>query len=119
MTRWTQIGPRERQILAILRTADGPQTGRDLLEAVRDDGDDIAYATVNSAVERLVEKGLVAREPSPEIGPRKFHYQFDAAPREFVPEIAHSVERVFGEEGLETLAVAIERESNSDPTNDE
>lgn len=119
MTRWTQIGPRERQILAILRTADEPQTGRDLLETVRDEGDDIAYATVNSAVERLVDKGLVVREPSPEVGPRKFHYRFDATPREFVPEIVHSVERVFGDEGLETLAVAIERETNPDLSNDD
>ena len=66
MSQWTQLGPRERELLAVLRRADAPLTARDLLDAVRSRGDEVAYTTVNRSVDGLVE--TLRSKPTANVG---------------------------------------------------
>ncbi|GAB3698945.1 BlaI/MecI/CopY family transcriptional regulator [Halorubrum pallidum] len=120
MTQWTQLGPRERELLAVLRRADDSLTARDLLDAVVDRDDDVAYPTVKRTVDRLVEKGLVTRERERYRGSTRHRYRFDAeAARErLVPEFADEFQTVLGDPAVERLvqAVRTESEDGSDAT---
>jgi len=107
MTQWTQLGPRERELLSVLRRAEGPLTTRDLLDAIRDHGDDVAYTTVKRTADRLVEKELVERECEPHRGRTRHRYQFDveAARQRLIPEFVAELRAVLGDQAVERLAV--------------
>jgi predicted transcriptional regulator len=114
MTQWTQLGPRERELLAVLRRADGPLTARDLADAIRDRGDDVAYTTVKRTVDRLVEKGLVDRECEPHRGATRHRYRFDveAARQRLIPEFVAELRAVLGDRAIERLAVRTARDND-------
>lgn len=113
MTQWTQLGPRERELLTVLRRADGPLTTRDLLDAIRDHGDDVAYTTVKRTVDRLVEKGLVDRDAERHRGTTRHRYRFDveAARQRLIPEFVAELRTVLGDRAVERLAVRTAREN--------
>lgn len=102
---WNHLGPREKQLLAILRRADEPLPSRAVLLALGRQGDDVAYTTVSTILGRLVEKGVVAREEEIHAGSPRFLHSFDAADHRgaFVDEVVDDVARVFGTPGLELL----------------
>jgi len=114
MTQWTQLGPRERELLAVLRRADDSLTARDLHDAVADRGDDLAYTTVKRTVDRLVEKELVEREPESHRGSTRHRYRFDveAARRRLIPEFVAELRAVLGDRAVERLAVRTARETD-------
>ncbi|GAB7008237.1 BlaI/MecI/CopY family transcriptional regulator [Halorubrum trueperi] len=116
MTQWTQLGPRERELLAVLRRADDPLTARDLLDAVVGRGDDVAYTTVKRTADRLVEKGLVDREAERYRGTTRHRYRFDAATARdrLVPEFADELRAVLGDQAVERLARTVRTESDGD-----
>ncbi|OYR59314.1 BlaI/MecI/CopY family transcriptional regulator [Halorubrum halodurans] len=120
MTRWTQLGPREREILAVLRRADAPLTARDLLDAVRRRGDEVAYATVKRTADRLVEKGLVDRDAETHCGTTRHRYRFDAeaARDRLLPAFADELREVLGEAAAERLARAVRTERDGDDGGD-
>ncbi|WP_418284620.1 BlaI/MecI/CopY family transcriptional regulator [Halorubrum sp. DTA46] len=114
MTQWTQLGPRERDVLAVLRRADDSLTARDLLDAIRDRGDDVAYSTVKRTADRLVEKGLVEREPERHRGATRHRYRFDveAARRRLIPEFVDELRTVLGDAAVERLGVRTARDTD-------
>ncbi|PAU84775.1 penicillinase repressor [Halorubrum salipaludis] len=117
MTQWTQLGPRERELLAVLRRADDPLTARDLLDAVASRGDDdVAYTTVKRTVDRLVEKGFVERESERYRGGTRHRYRFDveAARERLIPEFAEELRTVLGEPAVERLARTVRTERDGD-----
>lgn len=103
---WNHLGPRGKQLLAILRRADEPLPSRAVLAALRRQGDDVAYTTVSTILGRLVEKGVVVREEEIHAGSPRFLHAFDAADhrRAFVDEVVDDVARVLGTPGLDLLA---------------
>lgn len=108
---WQRLGPREKHLLAILRRHDRPMTARAVLEDAREDGASIAYTTVSTVLDRLVEKDVLAREAEIHAGSRRFRYAFEpeAHARSFVSSVLDDVERVLGDEGLDRLATDAER----------
>jgi len=112
MTQWTQLGPRERELLAVLRRADAPLTARDLLDAVDSRGDDVAYTTVKRTVDRLVEKGFVERESERYRGGTRHRYRFDveAARKRLVPGFVDELRTVLGEPAVERLGRTVRTE---------
>lgn len=103
---WNTLGPREKQILAILRRADGTLPSREVLLALREEGDDVAYTTVSTILDRLVEKGVVEREKETHSGSPRYLHSFEPAdhlPR-FVDSVVDDVGSVLGDAGLERLA---------------
>ena len=108
---WQRLGPREKHLLAILRDSDDAMTARQVLEAARDDGASIAYTTVSTVLDRLVEKDVLAREAEVHAGSRRYRYAFEpeAHARSFVTSVLDDVERVLGDDGLDRLATRAER----------
>lgn len=114
MTQWTRLGPRERELLGILRRADRPLAARDLHDAVADRGDDVAYTTVKRTVDRLVEKGLVDRRAERCPGATRHRYRFDveAARDRLVPQIEAELRAVLGDPAVRRIAVRTERDGD-------
>lgn len=102
---WRHLGPREKQVLAILRRADGPLTAREVLAALEADGDSLAYTTVSTVLDRLVEKGLLNRSTETHAGSRRYRYGFtpDAHAGDFVASVVDDVRLVLGDDGLARL----------------
>ncbi|MDX1746182.1 MAG: BlaI/MecI/CopY family transcriptional regulator [Halobacteriales archaeon] len=103
---WNDLGPREKQLLAILRRADEPLASRDVLAALRGKGDDVAYTTVSTILDRLVEKGIVSREEETVSGSMRFRYSFDPTDhrRTLVDSVVDDVADVLDGPGLVLLA---------------
>ena len=116
MTQWTQLGPRERELLAVLRRADAPLTARELLCAVEGHGDDVAYTTVKRTVDRLVEKRFVDRESERYRGGTRHRYRFDveAARERLIPEFVAELRAVLGEPAVERPARTVRTERGGD-----
>ena len=55
------LGPLEKDLMQILWRAQGPMTGRDIFEMLREKRR-VAYTTVLTVLERLVPKGLVSKD---------------------------------------------------------
>lgn len=105
-TTWNRLGWREKQVLAILRRADGPLTTREVLTRLREGGDDLAYTTVGTVLDRLSEKGVTCREEEIHSGSPRHRYRFDAAAhrRPLVEGVVEDVAAVLGDPGLDLLA---------------
>lgn len=103
---WNDLGPREKQFLAILRRADEPLASRDVLGALREQGDEVAYTTVSTILDRLVEKGVLTRGEETVGGTVRFHYAFDAAAHRetLVDSVVDDVAGVLAGPGLARLA---------------
>ncbi|MFC6723073.1 BlaI/MecI/CopY family transcriptional regulator [Halobium palmae] len=115
---WNQLGPREKQILAVLRRADAPLTTREVLTQLQQDGEQLAYTTVSTIVTRLVEKEFVTRTEEVHAGSPRYRHTFQPAPNreELVETIVEDVAGVLGNPGLDLLARrAAERERDGEP----
>lgn len=104
---WGQLGPREKEILAIIRRADTPLTSREVLGELRVEGEDVAYTTVSTILGRLVEKGLLSRSEEVYQGSPRYRHRFDVDDHrnELVESVVEDVADVLGEPGLTRLAV--------------
>lgn len=57
-------GSLEASVLQLLWTKGAPQTGRQIRDALAEDGDPLASTTVLTVLARLEKKGLVERDPA-------------------------------------------------------
>ena len=103
---WNNLGPREKQLLAILRRADHPLASREVLVELHANGDDVAYTTVSTILDRLVEKGIVDREEEVVSGSKRYLHAFEADRHRdsLVDSIVEDVEGVLNGPGLDRLA---------------
>lgn len=102
---WQRLGPREKQVLAILRRGEGSVPARKVLETFQADGTDLAYTTVSTVLDRLAEKGVLRRSTEVHDGSRRYRYAFDPDDHadEFVECVVGDVRRVLGDDGLDRL----------------
>lgn len=56
-------GSLEASVVQLLWAQDAPQTGRQIRDALAEDGDPLASTTVLTVLARLEKKGLVERDP--------------------------------------------------------
>lgn len=102
---WNRLGPREKQVLAILRRSETTLTTRDVLSRLRDQDVDIAYTTAGTLLDRLVEKGYVRRVEEVHQGSLRYRHEFpiEELSRPVVDEIVEDVQSVFGDSGVQAL----------------
>lgn len=103
---WQRLGQREKQILAILRRSDGPLTIREVMNELRDSGDELAYTTISTILTRLFEKEFVDRTEKTHSGSVCYVYDFknEDLRKRLVNGVVEDVALVLGESGLERLA---------------
>ncbi|MDY7083267.1 MAG: BlaI/MecI/CopY family transcriptional regulator [Halobacteria archaeon] len=104
-TTWQRLGKREKQILAILRCSSDPLTTREVMNELRDEGDELAYTTVSTILSRLFEKEFVNRNERMQSGSQCYVYDFrdENLQETIVDNIVDDVALVLGEPGLERL----------------
>lgn len=112
---WDRLGPREKQVLAILRRDDRGLTAREVLNQLDDAGTDIAYTTVSTILERLTDKGLVDRDQEKHAGSPRYRYRFESRTyrQVLVEDIVDDVATVLGPSGLALLADQAEQAANT------
>lgn len=103
---WQRLGPREKQVLAILRRSEGSLTARDVLEALESQDVSLAYTTVSTVLDRLTEKGVLTRSSEVHAGSRRYRYAFESTTHvdDFVASVVDDVHQVLGRDGLDRLA---------------
>lgn len=103
---WQRLGPREKQILAILRRSEGSLTARDVLESLDSEDVSLAYTTVSTVLDRLTEKGVLIRSSEVHAGSRRYRYAFESTTHvdDFVDSVVADVQQVLGDDGLDRLA---------------
>lgn len=116
---WHRLGPREKQVLAILRRGEGTLTAREVLETLEADGTGLAYTTVSTVLDRLTEKGVLDQSTEVHAGSRRYRYAFDADAHasEFVDSVVDDVQLVLGDDGLGRL-VAEANDRTDHPTHE-
>jgi predicted transcriptional regulator len=115
---WQRLGPREKQVLAILRRGEGTVPAREVLETLEAEGADLAYTTVSTVLDRLATKGVLDRTTEVHGGSRRYRYAFDPEHHadEFVECVVGDVRRVLGDDGLDRLVErATEQRQPSNP----
>lgn len=102
---WHRLGPREKQVLAILRRHEGSLTVREVLETLEAEGAALAYTTVSTVLDRLAEKDVIDRSSEVHAGSRRYRYAFDADAHadDFVGSVVDDVSLVLGDDGLARL----------------
>ena len=80
------LGPLEKDLMQILWRAQGPMTGRDIFEMLRERRR-VAYTTVLTVLERLVPKGLVSKDKVE----GRYLYTATQSQEEFTANVSRSV----------------------------
>jgi len=112
MTQWTQLGPRERELLAVLRRTDAPS--RPATCSTRS----VATATMSRTRRSSgpstgsSRRGSSSANRSGTGGGTRHRYRFDveAARERLVPEFADELRTVLGEPAIERLARTVRTE---------
>lgn len=114
---WNRLGPREKQVLGILRRAETTLTTRDVLARLREDDVDIAYTTASTLLDRLDEKGYVRRIEEVHQGSRRYRHEFpvEELSPSIVDAIVEDVQSVLGESGLRALIESGRERSTDNP----
>lgn len=102
---WNRLGPREKQVLAILRRAETALTTRDVLARLREEDVDIAYTTASTLLDRLDKKGYVRRIEEVHRGSRRYRHEFpvEELSQPIVDGLVEDVKSVLGESGVHAL----------------
>jgi len=114
---WNRLGPREKQVLAILRRAEATLTTREVLSRLREADVDIAYTTASTILDRLVEKGYLRRVEEVHQGSLRYRYEFpvDELSRSVVDDVVDEVQSVFGDSGVKALIASGRERSTTSP----
>lgn len=114
---WNRLGPREKQVLAILRRAETTLTTRDVLSRLQEQDVDIAYTTASTLLDRLVDKGYVRRVEEVHQGSLRYRHEFpvEELSRTVVDEIVADVQSVLGDSGVKALIESGRERSTSSP----
>ncbi|WP_239524322.1 BlaI/MecI/CopY family transcriptional regulator [Halogeometricum borinquense] len=117
---WNRLGPREKELLAILRRSEQSLTSREVQRELREDGVDVVYSTVSATLDRLVEKRLVDRTEEMQRGSPRYRHTFaaDQYAGELLDSIVEDVSEVLGTDGLTGLVRRAEAMGGDEQSNE-
>ena len=107
------LGSLEAKVLGVLEEHEEASV-RDVVDALNEDDEDLAYTTVGTILDRLHEKGLVERTEEPYKGGSRYVYEYIDLRDEYIDEIMRDVVALFGDDGLEELRNRIEEAESDD-----
>lgn len=93
------IGPTERAILRTLRKG-GPGIVREIRSRLNETGQELAYTSVATTLERLFKKGLVVRSEEPFRGSKRYRYRLVTPEGSNYEGFLKQILQIFGREGL-------------------
>jgi len=101
------LGSLEAKVLGVLEDEEEASV-REVVDALNDDEEDLAYTTVGTILDRLHEKGLVERTEEPYKGGSRYVYEYVDFRDEYIDEVLRDVVVLFGDEGVEKLREKVE-----------
>jgi predicted transcriptional regulator len=101
------LGSLEAKVLGVLEEEEEASV-REVVDALNEQDEDLAYTTVGTILDRLHEKGLVERTEEPYKGGSRYIYQYVDFRDEYIDEVLRDVVALFGDEGLHDLKHRLE-----------
>lgn len=109
------LGSLEAKVLGVLEKHEEASV-REVVDALNEDDEDLAYTTVGTILDRLHEKDLVERTQEPYKGGSRYVYEYVDLRDEYIDEVLRDVVSLFGDEGLEDLKRKVEEaETDAEP----
>jgi predicted transcriptional regulator len=96
------LGSLEAKVLGVLEEH-GEASVRDVVDALNEDDEELAYTTVGTILDRLHEKSLVERREEPYKGGTRYVYEYVDIRDEYIDEVLRDVVSLFGDDGLGEL----------------
>ncbi|MDY6779413.1 MAG: BlaI/MecI/CopY family transcriptional regulator [Halobacteria archaeon] len=98
------LGSLEAKVLGVLEDKKEASV-REVVDELneRDEGEELAYTTVGTILDRLHEKGLVERTEEPYKGGSRYVYEYRNIREEYINDVLQDVVALFGEEGIDEL----------------
>jgi len=107
------LGSLEAKVLGVLEQEEEASV-RDVVDALNDEDEDLAYTTVGTILDRLHEKGLVERTEEPYKGGSRYVYEYVDFRDEYIDEVLRDVVELFGDEGLDDLREKVKEVESGD-----
>lgn len=95
-------GSLEKKLIAALNDL-GRASVREITDALRESGEDIAYASVSTVLNRLHAKGLIRRSKEPFRGTFRYVYEYRDIKDNYVRDSIEDLAQLFGEEVLDDV----------------
>lgn len=87
---------------------------REVVDELNEGGEDLAYTTVGTILDRLYEKDLVDREEEPYKGGSRYVYEYVNIREEYINDMLRDVVSLFGDEGVEELRRRVKEVSENE-----
>jgi predicted transcriptional regulator len=104
MFRPSNLGPLEQKILAMVWNAQHTVTVTEVLDALVNDEKNLAYTTVMTILNRLVEKGYLVREKQGRAFSYRAHNQNQSFLKQLIRSTITNFAQTFGEEAISAFA---------------
>lgn len=110
------LGKAQRRILGVLRELK-EATVRDIQRALWEQGEDLAYTTVSTVLDRLYRKGLVDRTSEEYMGKERHSYRYKDIEEDYIDDLLSALYTTLGKRGVLRLAERLEKVSDKDLEN--
>lgn len=101
------LGSLEAKVLGVLEKHEEASV-REVVDALNEDDEDLAYTTVGTILDRLHEKDLVERTQEPYKGGSRYVYEYVDFQDEYIDEVLRDIVVLFGDDGLDDLQQRVE-----------
>lgn len=107
------LGSLEAKVLGVLEDKREASV-REVVDALNEDGEDLAYTTVGTILDRLYQKDLVDRREEPYKGGSRYVYVYVNIREDYINDMLQDVVSLFGDEGVEELKRRVQEAAAED-----
>jgi predicted transcriptional regulator len=101
------LGSLEAKVLGVLEDERRANV-REVVDSLNEGGEELAYTTVGTILDRLYEKGLVERTEEQYKGGSRYVYEYVDFQDEYIDEVLRDIVVLFGDDGLDDLQQKVE-----------
>ncbi|XGI82954.1 BlaI/MecI/CopY family transcriptional regulator [Halorutilales archaeon Cl-col2-1] len=112
------LGSLEAKVLGVLED-EGEASVREVVDGLEERGEDKAYTTVGTILDRLYEKDIIERREEPYKGGSRYVYEYVDFEEDYLNEILRDVVDLFGCEGIDSLHEKISKKRDDELCNGE
>lgn len=107
------LGSLEAKVLGVLEDKREASV-REVVDELNEEGEDLAYTTVGTILDRLYEKELVDRSEEPYKGGSRYVYEYVNIRDEYINDMLRDVVSLFGDDGVRELKRRVEEVSETE-----
>ncbi len=107
------FGRAQRRVLGVLRELK-ESTVRDIQRELWQRGEDVAYSTISTVLDRLYKKGVVDRVSEEYMGKERHTYKYKDIGEDYIDNLLSALYTTLGKRGVVRLAERLEDVSKED-----